>query len=580
VTASHSVHAARLTRCTVCAVQPVAMRGVRFCFACWPGGPVIPPPCVRCGARTGYFTAGLCRRCHRYAPPGADSCLDCYAWGATRDRSWLCLGCWQWRRANPTIGPCLICQRVLHLATSGAPVCRLCYRQAAMVRDPAGELDLVGANRHGQQLFLADMFHRNAHRKPAETLPAQPGVTQACARAWRQWQQLALLPATGRVLTGITRADLEYRADPQQGAAMKQHARDLATRLGWTDRLLRDTCTGLRIALGLREHRDEPVRASDAALLTTIDLPAGAVMRVLEEVGMLAEDRIPAFDAWAASQIAQLPHPMAAEVSIWLEVMKHGSLTPPRRRPRSQTTIELHLRWALPTLLRWAAGGYTSLREISRDNVVRDLPPSGNPRAQVGQGLKSIFRLLKARKVLFTDPTARVSTGRHEDRQPLPVNLDDLRDALNSGKPAHAAVAALIAFHGLTTSQVQQLGLTDVRDRTLHLDDRSIPLAGPVQHALAAYLDERQTRWPHTTNPYLFVTSRTASGDVPVSRRWIWQALGPKLSAAAVRQDRILDEAHATSGDVRRLADLFGLSVKAGSRYTATIDHPDLTAST
>jgi hypothetical protein len=70
---------------------------------------------------------------------------------------------------------------------------------------------------------------------------------------------------------------------------------------------------------------------------------------------------------------------------------------------------------------------------------------------------------------------------------------------------------------------------------------------------------------------------RTASSDVPVSRRWVWRALGPKLSAADIRQDRILDEAHATGGDVRRLADLLGLSVKAGSRYTATVDHPDLT---
>jgi hypothetical protein len=78
---------------------------------------------------------------------------------------------------------------------------------------------------------------------------------------------------------------------------LEEHARDIAARLGWTDRLLRDTCTGLRIALGLRDHRDEPVRASDAALLSTIDLPAEAVMRVLGKVGMLAEDRVPAFDA-------------------------------------------------------------------------------------------------------------------------------------------------------------------------------------------------------------------------------------------------------------------------------------------
>jgi hypothetical protein len=554
MTAPHSVHAARLTRCTVCAVQPVAMRGVKFCFACWPGGPVTPPPCVRCGATTGYFTAGLCRRCHRYAPPSVDSCLDCDAWGAVRNRSWLCLGCWQWRRANPTIGPCSICERyrVVHLANSGVNVCRLCYRQAAMLRDPGGDLDLVGANRHGQQLFLANMFHRNAPRNPTEPVRLRSDAPNAGGLAWPQWRQLALLPATGRVLAGCGRAELEGRADPQQAAVLEEHAGDIAARLGWTDRLLRDTCTGLRIALGLREHRDDPVRASEAALLTTIDLPAGAVMRVLGEAGMLAEDRVPAFDAWTAGQIAQLPEPMAAEVSIWLEVMRHGGLTPPRRRPRSQTTIELHLRWALPTLLRWAADGHTSLRGITRDDVVRDLPPSGNLRAQAGQGLKSIFRLLKARKVLFTDPTARIPTGRHQDQQPLPVDLDDLRDSLNASNPAHAAVAAPIAFHALSTGQVQRLGLTDVRDRTLHLDGRSIPLAGPVQHALAAYLDQRQTRWPHTSNPYLFVTTRTASSDVPVSRQWVWQALGPKLSTVDVRQDRILDEAHATGGDVRR----------------------------
>jgi hypothetical protein len=40
---------------------------------------------------------------------------------------------------------------------------------------------------------------------------------------------------------------------------------------------------------------------------------------------------------------------------------------------------------------------------------------------------------------------------------------------------------------------------------------------------------------------------------------------------------RILDEAHATQGDVRRLADLFGLSIQAGTRYVATVDDPDLT---
>jgi hypothetical protein len=43
-----------------------------------------------------------------------------------------------------------------------------------------------------------------------------------------------------------------------------------------------------------------------------------------------------------------------------------------------------------------------------------------------------------------------------------------------------------------------------------------------------------------------------------------------------IREDRILDEAHASAGDLRRLCDLFGLSVKAASRYTATLDHPSI----
>jgi hypothetical protein len=72
------------------------------------------------------------------------------------------------------------------------------------------------------------------------------------------------------------------------------------------------------------------------------------------------------------------------------------------------------------------------------------------------------------------------------------------------------------------------------------------------------------------------VTYHTARRTDQASKRWIWLTIGPGLSAAAVREDRILDEARATEGDVRRLADLFGLSIQAGTRYTATVDHPDL----
>jgi hypothetical protein len=48
------------------------------------------------------------------------------------------------------------------------------------------------------------------------------------------------------------------------------------------------------------------------------------------------------------------------------------------------------------------------------------------------------------------------------------------------------------------------------------------------------------------------------------------------VSPWKLRQDRILDEAHATGGDVRRIRDLLGVTIDTALRYTATLEHPDL----
>jgi hypothetical protein len=77
--------------------------------------------------------------------------------------------------------------------------------------------------------------------------------------------------------------------------------------------------------------------------------------------------------------------------------------------------------------------------------------------------------------------------------------------------------------------------------------------------------------------PDTMIAELTVWNEVMKYGSWIWLAIGPDLSIAAIREDRVLDEAHATSGDVRRLADLLGLSIRAGTRYTATLNHPDLT---
>jgi hypothetical protein len=126
------------------------------------------------------------------------------------------------------------------------------------------------------------------------------------------------------------------------------------------------------------------------------------------------------------------------------------------------------------------------------------------------------------------------------------------------------------------SGQLRALLLTDVDAGKLRVDGRTIPLAQPVIDRIRAWLDTRQLRWPHTANPHMFITGRTATTIQPASVRWAFLKAGQGLSPQAIRTDRILDEALATGGDARRIADMFGLSVTAASRYANAIGHPDL----
>lgn len=235
--------------------------------------------------------------------------------------------------------------------------------------------------------------------------------------------------------------------------------------------------------------------------------------------------------------------------------------------------MKSQLAFALPTLREWART-HCSLREIGRDDVLAALPASGSPRTTTLQGLRSIFRVLKARRLAFVNPTARIRVAAPDTPAPPPVDLSSLRAALHSPDPATAALAGLLAFHAIRIYQLRTLHLTDVRDGRLWLDDHVIPLAEPVRQRLSAYLDYRQQRWPHTANPHLFIHYRNATTTSPVTPWWIRKRLG--MSAQSIRQDRILDEAHATGGDVRQLCDLFGLSIAGAYRYTTTVDHPGI----
>lgn len=572
--------------CTLCGLRPVLKKTVGYCHSCHPGGPVEPPPCRKCGSVGDYYSAGLCDRCHQYAPQPVGSCLDCHAWGVTRHRGWLCQACIGWRELNPTTGACRVCRSERHLGRGG--YCRLCWRTASTAHTEARRgfgrayipLDVEALNRHGQQLFFAAFMDPRSRRTgsgPAGLDADMAGEAATSVQPHRsQARSRQLLLFDNNPPTWVTRHRIPPPRSPSLQRRLQRLASDIGEQRGWSRSSRRRVTTGIDALLGLQATPGAPIRATELQRLTELGLHAAALVKVvLVDAGVFIDDRPAAVEAWFHRLAAELPAPMRDEVAIWFDVLRRGSTTPPRYKPRSETTVRLKVRYAMPALRAFAEHGHRSLREVTDTDVLAVLPASGNERVLTGAALRSLFRVLKGRRVIFDNPIRRIATGAPERRQPVPVDVTTLHGLLDSPEPVTAAMAALLAFHGIRAGQLRRLQLTDIRDGRLHLDDgRALPVADPVRARLRTWLDDRARRWPRTINPHLFIHQRTAHDVSPVGTRWLALRMG--VTASALRDDRMLDEAHATGGDVRRLVDLFGVTVKTASRYTRTVDHEDL----
>lgn len=553
--------------CVTCGVNRRAERDRVHCYECMPGGPFTPPPCRRCGTTDNFFASGLCARCHLHGTIRVDACPDCHAWGTTRRGGWLCRACQYWRRTHPDVASCVACGQLVAVNASG--FCRLCWKSASGARHPRGGFDPLGGNRHGQQLFFADM--RKAAKVALATTPP------AAVERWPPGRpvthrQLAMFTVARDVSRG--RGPLPEPRDAALAAALDTIAVDYGRSHGWGRSRTSRVRSGIRILLGTQDTPGARLRHSDMADLPRLHIIVRPIIEVLDTVDMFDDDRSPAISRWFTAQTSGLPADMANELDAWFEVMHHGSTTPPRRKPRNPTTIKIYAGAALPAMRHRAATGHESLREVTRADVLAALPREPARRKITGQAMRSIFTTLKDRKLIFVNPAVRLA---HTTESPAPTpatDLDAVRTALNSPEPARAAICALVAFHGLRSHELRTLQLTDLQDRHLHLDRRVIPLAEPVRQRISTWLDHRAARWPNSTNPHLFIHFRTARRNDEVGARWVFLTLGLPGGTQALRADRILHEAAATRGDARRLSDLFGLSIQHATRYTALIHEP------
>lgn len=592
--------------CIVCRQRRAAWTKPRvdYCYECLPGGPFPPPACTRCNAGTDgdessgrtmpktmprnmprnmlgveYYSQGLCTRCHPFAPQRLESCRDCHAWGVLRKHKWLCWRCSSWRARLPK-GTCRICRRV-DLSVNPDDVCNLCDRQMSITLGTTVDEANVG----GQQLYFANMPWQptrirwgNVRRldmpNPRPLHSVRADRLSAIEFYPVKPTQLALFDMPRDLTRALDRElDRELSAterlpDPpheQMALFLDAAVLDHARRHGWPKSTIHRTQRSMRVLQLMQDTPGAILLASDAIRLHEIGLTAIPVIDVATAAGVMLDDRQPAIHAYVEATTVDLPEEVRTELTEWFTVMLNGSSTPPRRRPRDQQSIRLYLRWAMPALTAWAEQGHPSLREITASDVRAVLPPSGNPRSTMGAGLRSVLTLLKARKVIFVNPIARIQTGSHERRDPLPAHLEEIRASLLSPNPAGAALTALAAFHGLRAGELRHMHLTDLADSRLRVGHRSILLAEPVRVRLRVWLDYRNRRWPATANAHVFLNHRNSSRTTPVGPRWLTLATG--IPIHVMREDRILHEARATGGDVRRICDLFGLTVEGSLRY-------------
>ena len=73
-------------------------------------------------------------------------------------------------------------------------------------------------------------------------------------------------------------------------------------------------------------------------------------------------------------------------------------------------------------------------------------------------------------------------------------------------------------------------------------------------------------------NQTVIPSNKSAPRLVPVGRQFPWTYT--RLKPQALREDRILQEIHASGGDIRRICDLFGVTVQTALRYADTLREP------
>lgn len=540
-------------RCATC-TDGVPEANRQKCRACLhPGIPL--PPCRLCGEA--YFVAGYCRRCHPKLQGWPDSCRACFAWGLRRIRG-LCTACYQFAQHHP-VGLCATCGRELPLR-DGA--CRLCRHQAAITPRPYGiGMDLSAAARDGHQLFLADIPRPGPiWRKADPPPPFRPP----------RWIQPVLIDAPRDM--SRARAGAVTPLEASRSAHVIAAARRISAERGWPEWTW--TCLSWSLNLLTAVHRpDEKIRASTVLTFRgdgELNHEVGRVLEVLDELGLLVDDRPDVLGAWIDKRLAAVRPAIRTEAQVWIDILRHGGQ---RREPRQEGTIRQKIDY-ISRFLTDISADHTTLREVTGAEI-RDWLRGRRSFHADASAIRDLFKTLATARIIFGNPARGLHTGKQDGTVPMPLNPADLRTIGQAADrdPALKVFVALVGIHALYPKQARDLTLdaVDLRRNRIILPDDERPMDDYTRAAIEAWLQLRYSTWPGTRSPYLLVTRRSAHTGKPVTDAWMHALFaGLPVTARQLRDDRLLEEA-AHNGDPLHLSAVFGITPNTSLRFVKAL---------
>jgi integrase len=504
------------------------------------------------------------------------SCAECLAWGWTHAQG-VCLACYNFAARNAVTGDCAGCGRRLPLKKG---YCRLCWCQAredraALASDARSAVVIApylpGVRHH--QLFFAGMNQRHARprsmprRRGVKGRPRKP-LPPAAVRPRPAAVQPALFDALPRAYR-FGRTDL--RAGPPPGNPWLAWALHLAHAMAETrglDATVHRELNRTLVMLLAGYVEGDIIRVSDFRdVLARRGAGQARTFEILTAMGILADDRPPAFDAWLDAKLDGLAPPIAAQARRWVLVLRDGG---PRRRPRKPGTAAAYLNTVRPALLTWSQT-CDHLREVTRDDVLAYLGGlRGDPRMAALVALRSLFTWAKRDGVIFANPASRIRIGARTLPIWQPLTAGEITAAVQAAATPQARLCvALAAIHAARPGHIRALQLDDIDlgNRRITIAGRPRPLDDLTRRLLTEWLDHRRARWPHTANPHLLISKRSALGTGQVSAPWIRDLRGLPATLDRLRIDRQLEEALACDADPLHVAAVFGIDTWTAIRY-------------